>query len=559
MTLSEAVSSTSVLLDQFRAIAKDIGATEIAGDATALAARVAEGLFYVACVGQFKRGKSTLINALIGVPLLPAGVIPVTAVITIVRYGDAIGARVFFEDGRSENVEPSTIAGYISEERNPENVKAVRAVEVAAPSELLASGMCLVDAPGLGSTFQQNTETTRAFLPHIDAALVVLGADPPISGEEADVAEEIAREVPQMLFVLNKADRLGSGDVAQAATFTRETLAPRIRREVRLFTVSAIERLDGTATREWPALEAALTTLAHDAGADLVGNAQERGQRHLAARLLREIEQQHDALTRPIAETKSRVTALRQTIDDARSALSDLGYLFTAEQHRLTRAFEDERSRFLEATMTAAATKFDEAVTAAARPSREDVFRTAEQIANDAITAWMEKIEPVAEELYVRATDRFVALARDFLRRVDVAGDDLDLEQHFRKRRGFYFTSLMTLTGRPPGAGLVDLVRTAQKQRERARRDANAYLRRLLESNSSRVANDLTDRVLESRRRLEAEIRSTLDRATSSAERAFDHARAAFQQGTDAVEGDIARLDTARTRLQHLIETTKEK
>jgi hypothetical protein len=171
----------------------------------------------------------------------------------------------------------------------------------------------------------------------------------------------------------------------------------------------------------------------------------------------------------------------------------------------------------------------------------------------------MEKIEPVAEELYVRATDRFVALARDFLRRVDVAGEDLDLEQHFRKRRGFYFTSLMTLTGRPPGAGLVDLVRTAQKQRERARRDANAYLRRLLESNSARVANDLTDRVLESRRRLEAEIRSTLDRATASAERAFNHAREAFQQGLDAVEGDIARLDTARTRLQHLIETTKEK
>jgi hypothetical protein len=86
------------------------------------------------------------------------------------------------------------IADYIAEERNPENRKRVRVVEAFAPSEILSSGMCLVDTPGLGSIFQQNSETT--FVPHIDAALIVLGADPPISGEEAAIAEEIGREAP---------------------------------------------------------------------------------------------------------------------------------------------------------------------------------------------------------------------------------------------------------------------------------------------------------------------------------------------------------------------------
>ena len=99
------------------------------------------------------------------------------------------------------------------------------------------------------------------------------------------------------------------------------------------------------------------------------------------------------------------MTALRQTIEDARRALSDLGYLFTAEQHRLTREFEEERSRFLDTTLTAAATKFDKALSAAHRVSRAEVFRSAEQIAHDAITAWMEQMEPRAGELYVRATD----------------------------------------------------------------------------------------------------------------------------------------------------------
>src|SRR6266508_453640 len=185
-------------------IAAELGAGEIAGDARALAERVAEGLFYVACVGQFKRGKSTLLNALIGQPLLPTGVIPVTAVVTVVRYGD-VRAVVHFDDRREQSVEPAALADYIAEERNPRNEKQVRVVEVYAPSDLLSSGMCLVDTPGLGSVFRQNTETTREFLPHIDAALVVLGADPPISGEEAAIAEEIGRDVPHMLFVINKA------------------------------------------------------------------------------------------------------------------------------------------------------------------------------------------------------------------------------------------------------------------------------------------------------------------------------------------------------------------
>jgi GTP-binding protein EngB required for normal cell division len=551
MTMTGAFTpSTSSALDEIRAIALEIRASEIADDAAALAARVAEGLFYVTCIGQFKRGKSTLINALIGAPLLPSGVVPVTAAITIVRYGDTVRAGVLFEDGRQAQVDPSTLRDYITEERNPGNAKQVRAVEVAAPSNLLASGMCLVDTPGLGSIFEQNTGTTRAFLPHIDAALIVLGADPPLSGEEAAVAEEIARDVPHIVFVLNKADRLDEADVAEATTFTRRALATRLGIEIRLFVVSALERLEGVATREWPALEAALAALARDAGADLVSAAQERGQRRLATSLLRDIATQRDALTRPIAETESRVAALRKTIDDARRALSDLGYLFTAEQHRLTREFGAERSRFLDATLSNAPAKLDEHIASADRLDREDIVRAAERIAHDAVGGWIDRIEPRAEQLYAAATERFIALAGEFLDRVDMnESADLEIEQHFRKRRGFYFTSLWALTGRPPGAGLIDLAFTANQKRERARRDAHAYLRRLLESNSARVANDLSERVLESRRMLEGEIRSILDRTVVSAERALERARASRDAGAEAVARGVAELDAVRQRL----------
>ena len=69
------------------ALGEELGANRVAEDARDLAARVSEGRFYLACIGQFKRGKSTLINALIGEPVLPVGFIPVTAVPTVIRYG----------------------------------------------------------------------------------------------------------------------------------------------------------------------------------------------------------------------------------------------------------------------------------------------------------------------------------------------------------------------------------------------------------------------------------------------------------------------------------------
>jgi hypothetical protein len=63
----------------------------------------------VACVGQFKRGKSNLLNALVARAVLPTGVVPVTSAVTILRYGGEEGARVFFASGRSEDVDFSQI------------------------------------------------------------------------------------------------------------------------------------------------------------------------------------------------------------------------------------------------------------------------------------------------------------------------------------------------------------------------------------------------------------------------------------------------------------------
>jgi ribosome biogenesis GTPase A len=71
-------------------LAQELGAESVAEEASELAERVSEGRFYVACVGQFKRGKSTLLNALVGHAVVPTGFVPVTAVPTVIRFGDEL-------------------------------------------------------------------------------------------------------------------------------------------------------------------------------------------------------------------------------------------------------------------------------------------------------------------------------------------------------------------------------------------------------------------------------------------------------------------------------------
>jgi hypothetical protein len=117
-----------------------------AADVRQLVARISEGRFFVACVGQFKRGKSTLLDAFVGEQILPRGVVPVTTVPTVLRYGNSRTARVLI-DTRWRMIPPEDLPQYVSEELNPEDSKQVAGVEIFLPSPLLASEMCLVDTP----------------------------------------------------------------------------------------------------------------------------------------------------------------------------------------------------------------------------------------------------------------------------------------------------------------------------------------------------------------------------------------------------------------------------
>ena len=542
-------------------VASAAGLEQIRDEILSLASRLQEGRFFVACLGQFKRGKSSVLNALVGEPILPVGVVPVTTAVTILRHGPDRRATVTYRDGRSEAVGLADIVGYVAEAHNPENVKAVAAVEAFLPAPLLASGLCLVDTPGIGSIFAGNTEVTRAFLPHIDAALVVLGADPPISGDELALVEEVADQVRDVIVVLNKADRLSDAERAEASAFMVRVVETRLGRSVGpLFDVSVVERLEtGGPTRDWASFEQRLRQLAAGS-AEVIEGTYRRGLRRLREQLLHALDEERKALTRPILESERRADALQQSAADAERALRELGALFTVEQVDLGRTFRSRQDDVLRQALPAAAEDLRRAI--ADVPGRGATLRgraleLAHEHARRVVAAWLERMDPEGEALYRRAMNRFVSRANTFLTGLADSGDaafarlprSLEPEPGFRITSRFWFASLLHLT--TPGllTWLLDLVRPRRWALEAVERAGVQYLERLMVTNASRVAGDLEARVQESRRHLESELRFLLVEIAASARRALDRARSRVETGEEAVRDALAEIGALRQRV----------
>ena len=539
-------------------LAQELGAEPVAEEARELAARVSEGRFYVACIGQFKRGKSTLLNALVGDAVVPTGFVPVTAVPTVIRFGEELHARVRIRDGSWRDVDLSDLKEYVTEDRNPENRKAVDGAEVFVPSPLLSAGMCFVDTPGLGSVFTGNTATTQAFIPHIDAALVVVGADPPIAGEELALVESIGTQVQDLILVINKADRTSDPERAAVIQFTREILEKRLHRPMgEVFEVSAAERMENRGPlRDWERLLASLYRLVEDSGRNLVRSACDRGLQRLSEQLLVMISEDRDALQRPIEESERRIELMKETINEAERSMRELNFLFMAEQQRISDLFVERHKRFFRCAWTESETEFGKQLQSLplgfGPHYRRRVMHLAQEISRRKVMPWLKPEQEEGERQYRAVALRFVEMGNNFLKTLAGAGlseltrmpHALDPEKGLRVRSRFIFENFIG-TAQPPSPlrWLADVFLPLVGGRKLITNDAREFLQHLLEVNSARVQNDILNRIQDSRGRLEAEIRKLLHEVSHIAVQALDRARKVKEEGTPAVQSAIERLN----------------
>ena len=168
--------------------------------------RVKNRTFNVAIVGEFRRGKSTFINALIGQSILPSDVIPTTATLNRVTYGLKPAAKIFYKDGQEETIPYDQLSNYVTKLTDESERKAasVKEAVIYYPVPYCQNNIDILDTPGLNDD-QNMTEVTLGVLPMVDAAIMIILAQSPFSQYEKDLLENhlINQDLGRIIFVLN--------------------------------------------------------------------------------------------------------------------------------------------------------------------------------------------------------------------------------------------------------------------------------------------------------------------------------------------------------------------
>ena len=163
----------------------------------------------VCIVGEFKQGKSALVNGMLGSQVCPVDDDIATSAVTVLRYAESPTVKVRRREAREvieEVIDPPNLPHYATESGNPDNQKHVEIVEVGIPNALLSRGLSLVDTPGVGGLNSGHIAATLAFLPTADALLFVSDASAELSEPEIAFLEQATKICPTFLFALTKID-----------------------------------------------------------------------------------------------------------------------------------------------------------------------------------------------------------------------------------------------------------------------------------------------------------------------------------------------------------------
>ena len=165
----------------------------------------------VLIVGEFKQGKSQLVNALVNAPVCPVDDDISTAVPTVVKHAESAVAWVVREpegDGTPERTEVAVgkLAEHVSEGGNPGNRNRLSYAEVGLPRKLLEGGLVLVDTPGVGGLASAHGAATMSALPSADAVLLVSDAAQEYTGPELEFLRSAMALCPNVACVLTKTD-----------------------------------------------------------------------------------------------------------------------------------------------------------------------------------------------------------------------------------------------------------------------------------------------------------------------------------------------------------------
>jgi GTP-binding protein EngB required for normal cell division len=538
-------------LDDMTALAEESDVAVLA----ALRDRLRAARLRVLVVGEAKRGKSTLVNALLGRDVLPMGVTPLTAVPATVTHGTDERLDVAFAGGRTERHPLPALEEFGTERGNHGNSRGVAAITVHLDAPILARGVEIVDTPGTGSVHAHNTAAADSALPTMDAAIFVLTADPPVSATERDLLGRVHELSVTTFIVLNKADYADAAGLAEAAEFTERVVTEVTGEQARLYPASARAALSGAGDAGFTRFQADFIAYL-DTGrtADLRRSAAKQ-LRRIAGAAIDEI-----ALARRAAEMRSsdaaqRVAAFATRLEAVRERGAVAADLAAAESRRMLAMLNDAaelQTARLTAELRAKIGGLLAGELASASPGEiQQQGRAAlVRLAVDAAEAWRqsqrEKLEHGLASLDRRLT-RDLAAEMEAIR--DAAAGLLGLElaapepqDRLAPDRRFFYSVSENVDQAELLAGAVRRRVPGELGRRLARDHVLAEAADLAERQIGRARGDLQHRLAEATRQLVLAVGRRYSGSTDRLDRALRTAAELREQTAGQAAGKLAEL-----------------
>lgn len=186
--------------------------TDLAARLNAMRRSLADPAVHIVVAGEFKQGKSSLVNALVGANVCPVDDDVATAVPTYVRHGAQPRAQLLYDGDppRREPIELSDVRRYAVESdrpgAGPATVDRVVGLEIELPRRILAGGLVLVDTPGVGGLGSAHAAASLAAIAMADAVVFVTDASQEFTRSELDFVSQARRLCRTVVCVLTKTD-----------------------------------------------------------------------------------------------------------------------------------------------------------------------------------------------------------------------------------------------------------------------------------------------------------------------------------------------------------------